>query len=155
MPLLTVIKKGKYMKVGRNSTCPCGSGKKYKHCCLNDAKNVKLTNILGHPMELVKDRGGFIVNNRGAVIFKDESLQPYFDVPEGDTYKYVFNVGISPSGKPVATILEGNDVIYYMLPDWYIGWCRYCFNAAMIGYNLFPANVMFSKTNGRYSADII
>ncbi|MDD4187967.1 MAG: SEC-C domain-containing protein [Bacilli bacterium] len=23
------------MKIGRNETCPCGSGKKYKHCCLN------------------------------------------------------------------------------------------------------------------------
>ena len=23
------------MKVGRNDPCPCGSGKKYKHCCLN------------------------------------------------------------------------------------------------------------------------
>ncbi|MBA3508069.1 MAG: SEC-C domain-containing protein [Betaproteobacteria bacterium] len=22
------------MNVGRNETCPCGSGKKYKHCCL-------------------------------------------------------------------------------------------------------------------------
>lgn len=21
------------MKVGRNAPCPCGSGKKYKHCC--------------------------------------------------------------------------------------------------------------------------
>ncbi|MEE8441357.1 MAG: SEC-C metal-binding domain-containing protein [Spirochaetia bacterium] len=21
------------MKVGRNNPCPCGSGKKYKHCC--------------------------------------------------------------------------------------------------------------------------
>jgi uncharacterized protein YecA (UPF0149 family) len=21
-------------KVGRNDPCPCGSGKKYKHCCL-------------------------------------------------------------------------------------------------------------------------
>ena len=23
------------MKLGRNDVCPCGSGKKYKHCCLN------------------------------------------------------------------------------------------------------------------------
>lgn len=23
-------------KVGRNDRCPCGSGKKYKKCCLND-----------------------------------------------------------------------------------------------------------------------
>ena len=22
-------------KIGRNAFCPCGSGKKYKHCCLN------------------------------------------------------------------------------------------------------------------------
>lgn len=25
-------------KVGRNDPCPCGSGKKYKQCCLNSAK---------------------------------------------------------------------------------------------------------------------
>ena len=25
-------------KVGRNSPCPCGSGKKYKQCCLNNAR---------------------------------------------------------------------------------------------------------------------
>jgi len=23
-------------KVGRNDTCPCGSGEKYKKCCLNN-----------------------------------------------------------------------------------------------------------------------
>ncbi len=27
----TTVRKGK--KVGRNDPCPCGSGKKYKHCC--------------------------------------------------------------------------------------------------------------------------
>jgi len=25
----------KIVKIGRNAPCPCGSGKKYKHCCLN------------------------------------------------------------------------------------------------------------------------
>lgn len=25
-----------YPKIGRNEQCPCGSGKKYKHCCLNN-----------------------------------------------------------------------------------------------------------------------
>lgn len=28
------------MRLGRNEHCPCGSGKKYKHCCLNVAKTV-------------------------------------------------------------------------------------------------------------------
>lgn len=27
----TVVREGK--KIGRNDPCPCGSGKKYKHCC--------------------------------------------------------------------------------------------------------------------------
>lgn len=26
------------IKVGRNDPCPCGSGRKYKHCCLNKSK---------------------------------------------------------------------------------------------------------------------
>lgn len=25
----------KVLKIGRNDACPCGSGKKYKHCCIN------------------------------------------------------------------------------------------------------------------------
>ena len=28
------------MKIGRNAPCPCGSGKKYKKCCLNKNKSV-------------------------------------------------------------------------------------------------------------------
>jgi len=31
-----VVNDGK--KVGRNDPCPCGSGKKYKHCCLKKKK---------------------------------------------------------------------------------------------------------------------
>jgi hypothetical protein len=30
--------KGEKMKVGRNDQCPCGSGKKYKRCCMNVAE---------------------------------------------------------------------------------------------------------------------
>ena len=26
----------KHKKIGRNEECPCGSGKKYKNCCLNE-----------------------------------------------------------------------------------------------------------------------
>lgn len=28
------------MKTGRNDFCPCGSGKKYKKCCLNKPEEV-------------------------------------------------------------------------------------------------------------------
>ena len=33
-PQLRIIPGGKSEKVGRNDPCPCGSGKKYKKCCL-------------------------------------------------------------------------------------------------------------------------
>jgi tetratricopeptide (TPR) repeat protein len=32
--LLVVAKGATVPKIGRNDPCPCGSGKKYKHCCL-------------------------------------------------------------------------------------------------------------------------
>lgn len=37
-----------YEKIGRNDLCPCGSGKKYKNCCLSTGKfehHHQLTNI--------------------------------------------------------------------------------------------------------------
>lgn len=34
------------LKTGRNDTCPCGSGKKYKHCCLDKKKDVDKPFIL-------------------------------------------------------------------------------------------------------------
>ena len=32
------------MKIGRNDSCPCGSGKKYKKCCIDKILNVKTSN---------------------------------------------------------------------------------------------------------------
>src|SRR5262245_48960613 len=35
-------------KIGRNDPCPCGSGKKYKHCCLS--KEVRVVDPLPDPL---------------------------------------------------------------------------------------------------------
>jgi hypothetical protein len=35
---------GAAKKIGRNEPCPCGSGKKYKHCCLNRHQPVRQAN---------------------------------------------------------------------------------------------------------------
>ena len=35
----------KFDKIGRNDPCPCGSGKKYKNCCLSSCKFEGLKNI--------------------------------------------------------------------------------------------------------------
>jgi hypothetical protein len=35
-------------KIGRNELCPCGSGRKYKHCCsLDPVKNEKILRAAG------------------------------------------------------------------------------------------------------------
>ena len=34
--------KNKSAKIGRNALCPCGSGKKYKHCCRNIKKEISV-----------------------------------------------------------------------------------------------------------------
>ena len=34
------------MKTGRNSPCPCGSGKKYKNCCRNKSAAMPLSQKL-------------------------------------------------------------------------------------------------------------
>jgi hypothetical protein len=33
-------------KVGRNETCPCGSGKKYKHCCESKPTGHRMTMVM-------------------------------------------------------------------------------------------------------------
>ena len=33
-------------KVGRNEACPCGSGKKYKHCCESKARSTRMTSVM-------------------------------------------------------------------------------------------------------------
>lgn len=34
------------MKLGRNELCPCGSGKKYKKCCLRKTDEQKLAEAI-------------------------------------------------------------------------------------------------------------
>ena len=45
------------LKVGRNDPCPCGSGKKYKQCCLSKGqssgkKTFTATNLTGKAQNL-------------------------------------------------------------------------------------------------------
>lgn len=42
------------MKIGRNDPCPCGSGKKYKYCCLSKYLNLT-SNLPLHELDLLKE----------------------------------------------------------------------------------------------------
>ena len=46
------------MKIGRNDPCPCGSGKKFKRCCINQR-------VLGHEMESPVEPPIILINEIG------------------------------------------------------------------------------------------
>ena len=58
------------MEVGRNDLCPCGSGKKYKKCCMKNEKVVeigqlKLNRFFQLKMQLVEN----MTNEMAAIVF--------------------------------------------------------------------------------------
>lgn len=50
----TVVRE--YEKIGRNDPCPCGSGKKYKNCCLKSGKYENHHELT--PLEMSKVKSG-------------------------------------------------------------------------------------------------
>lgn len=54
-------------KVGRNDPCPCGSGKKYKQCCLKNNKSRPLgqrrfkATVLKGPLQTKQDAAAEVV----------------------------------------------------------------------------------------------
>lgn len=52
-------------KIGRNDPCPCGSGKKYKHCCINKE--------ITYP----DDNDLFRISRYGSTIYKKDELDNY------------------------------------------------------------------------------
>jgi hypothetical protein len=70
------------MKTGRNDPCPCGSGKKYKHCCmdaiskqrsalLDDISHVTAMNpnLTNDELNLVIKQKAVAQNNRPSLTF--------------------------------------------------------------------------------------
>ena len=107
------------------------------------------------PIDIVDENADFIVNRKGAVIFKDESKQPILDIPEGSITKKVLSVGLSKNNKPMATIQEDKGAICYVLPNWYSEWCQVCVGMAINGINVFPSDVKFSKKGKQYFVDVL
>ena len=63
---------GRNMKVGRNQPCPCGSGKKYKKCCLNK-ENVS-SDLLYRRLGEAHDRLAHRLMQHGLKVFGENAL---------------------------------------------------------------------------------
>lgn len=96
----------------------------------------------------------YFFNDRGGKIYFDIEKQSVLHITGKDKYK-VLSVGIHSTGKPVATVETEKGIQSYVLPDELFGWALTLINWASQGINLLPAEVIFSKQQGRYSADIL
>lgn len=72
-------------KTGRNDPCPCGSGKKYKHCCLNSANESNTVRkahegAIERALEWLMSRHGAAVKEAVAEIIFDELSEEEADV---------------------------------------------------------------------------
>lgn len=87
-------------KIGRNDPCLCGSGKKYKHCCLNKPKDA--IDLIENPEERNKWLKRYPYTGRERVESRIY-LADYFDEVSIETDKilylvFIFFVGQLPRG---------------------------------------------------------
>ena len=81
-------------KMGRNDPCPCGSGKKYKQCCLK----IEATQPVGDRIEAVPKAIQWLTTTRGQAV-REALDDGFFDGLDADEYKALMGMG--------ADVLEG------------------------------------------------
>lgn len=94
-------------------------------------------------------------NSRGARIYFDINKQPILKLKEGQNRLYILSVGNSKEGYPLATIADDPENICYRLPEQLEGWALTATGMAMMGENMFPAEVIITKIKDNYFANIL
>ena len=120
------------VKVGRNDPCPCGSGKKYKRCCLN-AKNPAPVNVeklylqkydirLKHAKDVegIRAAGRLVIETLDLM---EESLQPGITTDELNAIAHEFAIKnnaipapLNYRGFPKSICTSVNEVICHGIP---------------------------------------
>lgn len=129
------------MKIGRNKPCPCGSGKKYKHCCLK--KDNYLKNLPDNALKRLKE--DFSKYNQQDLI---KTLAALSTCPENQSQQIRLEIATQIAcsnincGNKIITIHELNELFLKYLPS-----------EGPIGLledpsdNLFTNNISFFKNN--------
>jgi methionyl aminopeptidase len=122
------------MKIGRNDPCPCGSGKKYKKCCMgkeNSVKNadVKEDYVKKYNIKLKEKSDIEAIKVAGRLAVKTlEIVEPYIKAgvktDDINTLVHEFTVrnGAIPAplnyrGYPKSVCISVNEVICHGIPD--------------------------------------
>jgi len=118
-------------KISRNAPCPCGSGKKYKHCCLNNppstqpldlqyAKKHRIRIKTPEQIEGIRRAGRLVIETLDLVA---PHIRPGMTTDEINTMVYDFTIrhGAIPAplnyrGFPKSVCISINEVICHGIP---------------------------------------
>lgn len=128
-----MLLKNSWEKVGRNDLCPCGSGLKYKKCCLgkNGIKKeiIKEKYEKEHGIKLKKKKDIEGIKRAGRLVIEtidlvEHLLKPGIKTDEINTLVYEFTIkkGGTPAplnyrGFPKSVCVSVNEVICHGIPD--------------------------------------
>jgi len=120
------------VKVGRNEPCPCGSGKKYKKCCLGEKQSavldMKLTYAKKYNIRLKEKKDIEGIREAGRLVLKtldlaQAAIRPGIKTEEINTLVHEFTVknGATPAplkyrGFPKSVCVSANEVICHGIP---------------------------------------
>jgi methionyl aminopeptidase len=122
--------KKKAVKIGRNDTCPCGSGKKYKNCCRNKKMKTNIKEeykrrydiILKDPIQIqgIKKCGDLLMSILDQV---EKMIKPGLVTEEINTFvhRQTIKAGAIPAplnyrGFPKSVCVSVNEVICHGIP---------------------------------------
>ena len=120
------------MKVGRNEPCPCGSGRKYKKCCLGEKRSavldIKLAYANKYNIRLKEKKDIEGIREAGRLVLKtldlaQAAIRPGIKTDEINTLVHEFTVknGATPAplqyrGFPKSVCVSANEVICHGIP---------------------------------------
>ena len=127
-----LLKKHHEMKVGRNDLCPCGSGRKYKKCCLgkdmSESERIKENYFQEYGIRLKKKKDIEAILKAGLLVVKtldmvEKHLRPGMITDEINTlvHEYTIKHGASPAplayrGFPKSVCVSINEEICHGIP---------------------------------------
>ena len=104
------------VKIGRNDACPCGSGRKYKHCCLRRGQiRPVVRQAESSPADKLRDEIVRIQQAaaRRAADFRELGVFLFFSTTEGDAWLLEITENdaaqVARAGAPLDLTLEEGD----------------------------------------------
>jgi len=127
-------------KTGRNELCPCGSGKKYKHCCMgkneSSATQGMTQDILGEIRGVMEGRNFDSVDEANSFLQvfmgrkNREPVQGFLGISPDQMHRMLhrpydetsdildFNAGLSPNEFQAIPVVEHILIFLYALSEW-------------------------------------